>query len=285
MLTQLPTGKFNDFLAFDRQSSSSVRLQVWQVAAHYITEEPLLGVGPGRFQILYENNASNILGIAPYESTMLHPHNLFLATWLNSGLLGMFALIWIFVGTYLGFKHGIFSKKEKDFSIVFLGMFGVVLLHGFFDQPFWKNDLALLWWIIVVPLLTTGFSSILGKIEKGEKIGTKIGYPTINIIVPKDENLEGVYVCGVEIEKGMDYFGTGYVGEKKGLKNNQYICEVHLFSDCGDVYGKTARVTLLKKIREVEKIENLKELKRFIDKDVLFSKKYLAFAKYAKYPT
>lgn len=284
VLSQIQTTKFVDFLAFNRQSSSSVRLQVWGVASHYISENPVIGVGPGRFEKLYENNAAAILGVQPYEPTMLHPHNLFLATYLNSGVAGILAFTWLFIGMFLAFKHGIFTKNDKDFIIIFIGMFGVIFLHGFVDQPFWKNDLALIWWMTVVPVLIAGFPVIDGKIERGEGVGKQIGYPTINIVMPKEKGLEGVYVCGVYIE-GKKYFGAGYVGEKKGLADGKFICEVYLFGKCGDVYGCRAEVTLLKKIRDVQKLDNLKELKEQIAKDELFSKKYLKFAKYAKFST
>ena len=111
---------------------------------------------------------------------------------------------------------------------------------------------------------------------------SKISYPTINIVVPKDEEKEGVYVCEVKLDpatarggSGGRFFGAGYIGEKEGLSAGEFICEVFLFGDIGDVYGQFAGVKLLKKIRDVQKPKNLEELSALIECDVKFAKEYL----------
>ncbi|HPU94875.1 MAG TPA: O-antigen ligase family protein, partial [Candidatus Gracilibacteria bacterium] len=83
MYSQIGTQKAKDFLQFDRQSSSSVRIQVWTVAGILIKENPLFGIGLGGFENAYKNNAKEILGVEPYEKEMLHAHNLILSTYLN----------------------------------------------------------------------------------------------------------------------------------------------------------------------------------------------------------
>jgi len=149
VFAQLGTAKFNDFLVFDRQSSSSVRVQTWTVTSKLIEESPFLGVGLGRFQTVYEQRASDILGVEPYEKTMLHPHNLMLSTWMNSGLIGVIAIMWIVFAVFWSFKNKKMSYDSKRFYVTVLAMFVVICLHGLVDQPFWKNDLAMIWWMIV----------------------------------------------------------------------------------------------------------------------------------------
>lgn len=151
VISQVGTAKFKDFLAFDRQSSSSVRVQVWTVAGDAIKGSPFLGIGLGGFEGFYEKNAIEILGVEPYEKTMLHPHNLILSSWLNAGILGVISICWLAVSVL-----GAFRKKdlaEKRMALVFISMFIVIFVHGIFDQPFWKNDLALIWWMIVASVL------------------------------------------------------------------------------------------------------------------------------------
>lgn len=147
MYSQVGTQKAKDFLQFEKQSSSSVRLQVWTVAGHLITEHPVFGIGLGGFESAYSLRATPILGVPPYEKTMLHPHNLILATLLNAGILGVVALIWLFVS--------VFSRvKRKDrFVIMAISMFIVIIVHGLFDMPFWKNDLALIWWTLIALII------------------------------------------------------------------------------------------------------------------------------------
>ena len=147
--SQMGTTKFDDFLAFDRQSSSSVRIQTWTVTKKLIEEEPFLGIGLGRFQEVYEDRSEEVLGVVPYEETMLHPHNLWFSTWLNAGMIGAIAIPWIFIAVFWTLRDKKLDFEKKRLFTVILAMFAVVGLHGLVDQTFWKNDLALLWWMII----------------------------------------------------------------------------------------------------------------------------------------
>jgi riboflavin kinase/FMN adenylyltransferase len=112
---------------------------------------------------------------------------------------------------------------------------------------------------------------ISGVIERGFGLGTKISFPTINVAVPKDESMKGVYVCKVKIDAKVDAFGAGYFGEKKGLPSDKFICEIHLLGDnFGDLTGEFAEIEFLEKIRDVQKTKNLEELKTLIRSDVKY---------------
>jgi O-antigen ligase len=147
VISQVGTAKFKDFLVFDRQSSSSVRIQVWTVALDEIKENPVLGIGLGGFENVYEKKAVEILGAEPYEKTMLHPHNLLFSSWLNAGILGLISICWLVVSVLLALR-----KKDR-MAVVFIAMFLVIFIHGIVDQPFWKNDLALIWWMVVASVI------------------------------------------------------------------------------------------------------------------------------------
>jgi O-antigen ligase len=151
VISQVGTTKFKDFLVFDRQSSSSVRVQVWTIAGQAIKESPFLGIGLGGFENFYEKNAVEILGVEPYEKTMLHPHNLILSSWLNAGILGVVSICWLAVSVFLALRKK--DLVEKRMVLVFISMFIVIFVHGIFDQSFWKNDLAMIWWMIVASVL------------------------------------------------------------------------------------------------------------------------------------
>jgi len=156
MYSQIGTQKAKDFLQFDRQSSSSVRIQVWTVAGALIKENPLFGVGLGGFENAYRNMASQILGVEPYEKEMLHAHNLILSTYLNVGILGLIAIVWLLLSVCFrvctrNFK--MLSPAEKRFISVVVSMFIAIVIHGLFDQPLWKNDLALIWWTLIALII------------------------------------------------------------------------------------------------------------------------------------
>ena len=136
MATQLNSPKFKQFLEWDIRSSTSVRLEIYQVSARLIQDHPLTGVGPGLFQSYYQTQAPLVFGRVPLEWNMPHPHNIFLAFWLNAGLLGFLALL------------GFLFLTHRQFTYPLLAFWGI-LIHGLFDTPFWKNDLAMVFWLVV----------------------------------------------------------------------------------------------------------------------------------------
>lgn len=142
-------GKFRQMFNLSGQSSSSVRFQVWDVSLHLIKEHPILGIGAGRFQGEYGRRAVSILGKAPYEATMLHPHNIFFMFWLSAGIFGLIGFLWLIV---LFFYH-VFRIPGHDgvkrLALVSGAMLAALLVHGLVDTPIWKNDLALQFWMII----------------------------------------------------------------------------------------------------------------------------------------
>lgn len=84
----------------------------------------------------------------------LYPHNIFLNFWTEMGVLGLLLFVWIVAKFYLiGLK--ILRKQTTDDrrqQFVLLGAMGamaVILVHGLVDVPYFKNDLAVLFWVIM----------------------------------------------------------------------------------------------------------------------------------------
>lgn len=148
LASQIGSDKFMHFFEWSERSSSSVRLQIYEVSLALIQSHPLLGIGLGQFQTAYQLAAEGVLGVAPFEWNMPHPHNIFLAFWLNTGLLGLIAIIWMLV-------KALPWLVEKDAHERHLAAFMllVMIFHGFFDTPYFKNDLAFEWWLLMAILL------------------------------------------------------------------------------------------------------------------------------------
>jgi O-antigen ligase len=140
VLTQINTPKFQQFLDWENRSSTSVRLEIYEIAWGLIDENSLIGVGPGLFQANYQTKGPDILGHAPMEWNIPHPHNIFFAFWLNAGLLGLLALLMIIVFADFRFTYPL---------IAFWGL----LIHGIFDTPFWKNDLSMIFWLVLASIV------------------------------------------------------------------------------------------------------------------------------------
>lgn len=136
VFSQWHTSKFRQFLDVQSRSSTTVRFEIYRTTWNLIGHHWFLGVGPGLYQANYQSAAPEVLGRPPMEWNIPHPHNLYFAFWLNAGLLGLLALL------------GFVWIAHRQFTYPLLAFWGI-LLHGFFDTPFWKNDLAMIFWLIL----------------------------------------------------------------------------------------------------------------------------------------
>ncbi len=148
LVSQLGSAKFDQFTELSDRSSSSVRLQIYEVSVDLIKENPLLGIGLGQFQQQYQENVIEILGQEPFEWNMPHSHNILLAFWLNMGLMGLVAFVWLCWKALPWLLEQ--DKKERRIAAL---MLVVILAHGMFDVPYFKNDLSFQFWLLMAILL------------------------------------------------------------------------------------------------------------------------------------
>jgi O-antigen ligase len=99
----------------------------------------------------------------------LYPHNLLLNFWTELGLVGAMLFVWvIFKFIFIGLKiirnkklpvplrlarpGEIGNSEEGANNYLVYGLVGamvVILVHGIVDVPYFKNDLAILFWVLV----------------------------------------------------------------------------------------------------------------------------------------
>lgn len=126
----------------DSRSSLSSRLMIWNSSWKMIQNHPFSGIGPGNFQSTYLEYQKYF---PPYlEWAVPQPHNLYLAFYLQTGLLGLLGFLLLCLKWFsLGLE-----QKNTTFSVVSLGILFYLLVHGLVDTPYWKNDLAYSFWVI-----------------------------------------------------------------------------------------------------------------------------------------
>jgi|GEM_PF-1514893 len=150
--TQLNNPKLPAILSMKTPSSMHKRVEIWRVSLRMIREHWFEGIGLGKFQDLYSHYVQ-LLFKRPLELSVLHTHNLFLMFWVNLGIFGFLAflgiLVWFFATLIKLAKDHCFLAKIRLEYFVFLGMMVTILVHGFLDTPYWKNDLAFLFWIAI----------------------------------------------------------------------------------------------------------------------------------------
>ncbi|OGB74259.1 hypothetical protein A2V68_00635 [candidate division Kazan bacterium RBG_13_50_9] len=147
IISQWQHPKFQQMLDLVERSSSSVRLEVWQTAWLMIRENYLAGIGLGLFEQRYPAFVSRLFH-PPLEPSMLHAHNVFMQFWINSGLLGLIGFIGVLV-TFFGQIGAAFKSRRHVLTGAVMAAMVALLVHGLIDTPYWKNDLAALFWAIV----------------------------------------------------------------------------------------------------------------------------------------
>ena len=126
----------------------SSRMMIWKSSALMIKNNFIFGIGPGNFQNKYLEYQKYF---PPYlEWAVPQSHNLYLAFWLQSGIIGLIGLIGL-ISTWLKKTIGEILKNQKNSALlaVSLGIVIYILLHGILDTTYWKNDLALIFWIFL----------------------------------------------------------------------------------------------------------------------------------------
>ncbi len=122
-----------------------IRVEIYQYSIEMVKNNFFSGVGLGNFinQItrLSEGNTAFHVFSLPYA---LHPHNLFMALWLNIGLFGLLAFILIIAKFYSDAL-----KTDSPLRAVILAAMTAILFHGLFDTTYLKNDLAAIFWLLI----------------------------------------------------------------------------------------------------------------------------------------
>jgi riboflavin kinase/FMN adenylyltransferase len=108
------------------------------------------------------------------------------------------------------------------------------------------------------------------EVVEGAKLGRKLGFPTINQIIPEDCILPkfGVYKSRVCIDI-INYIAVTNIGTKPTVNDgNTPIVETYIPGFNMEIYGQSAKVSLQDFIRGEKKFNSLDELKEQIGLDV-----------------
>ncbi len=109
-----------------------------------------------------------------------------------------------------------------------------------------------------------------GFVKQGAAIGTKLGFPTINIAYSGEES--GVFAGKVLLD-GEWHLAAVNIGGRPTVDDKTDLCEAFLLDWDGEIAeGTEVKIELLQKIREVKKFVSLDDLKEQISKDVEFIK-------------
>lgn len=110
-----------------------------------------------------------------------------------------------------------------------------------------------------------------GTVEHGFKRGRKIGFPTLNVSIPKNERIlgEGVYAVKVKVDKDNSWYeGMASIGHNETFGDDlEKTVEINLFNFDKSVYGEKIIVKWYKFLREMVKFDSVEELIDQLNKD------------------
>lgn len=129
-----------------RFGTFTIRGQIWAATVRMLHDHALFGAGINA----YQSTMAPYRAGDPYLVPEPYPHNIFLSSWTEIGLLGLAAFIWILaaliVMPWRAYRHA----QQADRALLWgLGAaFTVLVVHGLVDTPYWKNDLSLDFWVL-----------------------------------------------------------------------------------------------------------------------------------------
>ena len=118
--------------------------------------------------------------------------------------------------------------------------------------------------------------SISGRVEHGDGLGKRLGFPTANIQLKHNRPpLSGIFVVQAHAE-GMGVLqGVASLGVRPTVRQDgKPVLEVHLFEFAQQIYNKHLRLDFLHKLRDEEKYPDVETLTRQIALDVEHAKQW-----------
>ncbi|NTV30894.1 O-antigen ligase family protein [candidate division WWE3 bacterium] len=129
-----------------------IRFCVWEGTKNLLKDHWVTGSSLSGFQQMYSQNYTTC-----DAEPLVYPHNWILNSWTETGILGLVGMILtIFVGL---------SSLGNPITPYFVYFF----IHGLVDVPYFKNDLSLLFWIMIALWWWYDFQTTQKQVLEKEK--------------------------------------------------------------------------------------------------------------------
>ena len=118
---------------------------------------------------------------------------------------------------------------------------------------------------------------LTGTIIKGKGLGKQIDFPTANLLIAETYKLipkNGVYIVKSNIN-GEVIFGMMNIGTNPTVGGKHQSIEIHFFDFNKNIYGSKIKIELLKRLRDEQKFQSIKELQTQLHQDKMNSLDYL----------
>lgn len=136
--------------------SGKVRISQWEETIDMLGDHWLFGAGLSGYPIVFEPYHQ-----ATHIEIFQYPHNIVLNIWVELGLLGVLAFLLLTYQILMSLQatkgsaaiswialSALWPPRNDTIWIVFLALLQMTI-HGLVDVPYFKNDLAILTWILL----------------------------------------------------------------------------------------------------------------------------------------
>ncbi|HQE64132.1 MAG TPA: bifunctional riboflavin kinase/FAD synthetase [Candidatus Saccharicenans sp.] len=114
---------------------------------------------------------------------------------------------------------------------------------------------------------------ISGRVVSGDKLGQRLGFPTINLETENEITPAGVFITLTEINRKI-FPSVSNIGIRPTVGGTVRQVESHLLDIALKVYQQKVSLFLLKKIREEKKFDSIQTLKEAMARDVNLARKF-----------
>jgi len=111
--------------------------------------------------------------------------------------------------------------------------------------------------------------SLRGRVVHGAKRGRALGFPTINLALPKERLLprDGIYAMWAEMGEGR-FKAAASLGVRPTFGGGERVLEAYLLDYSGELYGEEVEVAFVKRLRDEIAFASPAELSAQIARDV-----------------
>jgi len=146
-------------------TSLEIRISQWKETLAYLADNTITGSGLANYQ-----DALRPYHQQDFIEIFLYPHNIILNFWTELGLLGLVSIIWLLASMMRYLRESLLRPKlNNDLRHMLWAVIAAwvaLIVHGFVDVPYFKNDLSVLFMILV------GLALVLGNLAANKKMRT-----------------------------------------------------------------------------------------------------------------
>lgn len=140
LITPIRNNVTNVFSAQD--VSTDVRLVMWKGAVRIVEDNPITGTGLASFPEVYDKYKE-----ASHTEYFPNPDHFILTIWIEMGLAGIIIFSWLFIKFFREAKKLLIDNKSL--AIGAMSFMVALIVYGFLDTPYFKNDLAIIFWVMI----------------------------------------------------------------------------------------------------------------------------------------